>query len=239
MSERLFPGTTVNFVLASKVIGSSLADNIDELAQVNTSWTPDAVAQLNTRIDNVASEYLGVNTRNELFNSTSQLNGSLSSLIDKLVTFKKNIEVDFKRSPEYNTIMAELGLNNINIHNLTQTEIIALVTNLKRKLTPELIAKLTSKGMPAALPTGIVSKAEEILNLNNQQEKLKGKTKEVTGTMLTEMNALYEDIMKICKLASDYYKKDPVKKSMFTFTKVMKNMGEGRSSKTKNESAVS
>lgn len=239
MSERLFPGKTVNFILASKVIGSSLADNIDELAQVNTSWTPESVAQLNSRIDTIASEYLGVNTRNELFNSTAQLNGSLSSLIDKLVTFKKNIEVDFKRSPDYNTITAELGLNGINIHNLTQAEIIALVTNLKRKLTPELIAKLTSKGMPAAVPNSIVERAEEIFNLNNQQEKLKGKTKEVTGTMLTEMNALYEDIMKICKLAADYYKKDPVKKSMFTFTKVMKNMGEGRSAKIKNESAVS
>ena len=43
--------------------------------------------------------------------------------------------------------------------------------------------------------------------------------------MLTEMNALYGDIIKICKLASDFYMKDPARKSMFTFTRVMKNLG--------------
>lgn len=239
MSERKFPGKTVNFILATKVVASSMDENTSDMLEVNTTWTPEYISQLNTRIDNIASEYMGVNIRNELFKATALLNVAMRFVTEKLVTFKKNIEIDFKGTPDYSTMMSELGLNTKSIHDLTQPQIISMVTNLKRTLTPELIAKITAKGMPASLPASITGKAQEIIDLNTQQEKLKSQTKEATGTMLTRMNDLYKDIIKICKLSADYYKKDRAKKSMFTFTKVMKNMGETHLTKTKKEGAVS
>jgi hypothetical protein len=92
--------------------------------------------------------------------------------------------------------------------------------------------------MPVALPQRIANNAATITDLNNQQEKLKNSTKEVTGKMLTELNTLYEEIIKICRLASDFYKKDPVKKSLFTFSKILKNQGESRVKTPKEEPAA-
>lgn len=228
MSEHLFPGKTVNFVLASNVVARIFLENISELNAVKTTWTPQYAEEFEARANRIAGEYLGVNNRNQLFKITQVLNSSITTVKDDLITLRKHIEADFKRTPEYDIIMTDLGLKNNTVKNLTQSELIALALNIKRTLTPELITKITSKGMPATLPQRIADNAATITDYNNQQEKLKNSTKEVTGAMLTELNALYEEIINICKLASDFYKKDPVKKSLFTFSKILKNQGESR-----------
>lgn len=66
---------------------------------------------------------------------------------------------------------------------------------------------------------------------NTLQEQMKSGTKVVTGEMIKRLNALYTQIIGICKIASDFYKNDPVKKEMFTFSKIVKHLGvSGKSS---------
>lgn len=233
MNERIFTGKTVNFLLASKVIGGHFLDNISELKEVNTFWTPAYATEFNNRVDSLAAEYLGISIRNSLFKSSVDLTLALKFVKDDLVTIRKNVFVDFRKSPEFTSIISDLGLDISNVHTLTQGEIIEVLSRFKRGLTPAYLAKITAGGMPTALPNRIAASADTIINLNNEQEKLKNSVKEATGKMVDELNVLYCDVIKICKLASNFYKRNPAKKSMFSFTSIMKNLGEGKTATKK------
>jgi regulator of replication initiation timing len=237
MSERIYNSKTVNFILVAKTVAGHFKENINELGAVNTGWTPEYAAILESRIDTVAGDYLGINNRNKLFQVTIELNAALKTVRSELVTLKKNLDADFRSTPEYTGIMSEFGLNGVRINHLSQPDLIATLSNIKRKLTPEMMAKITSKGMPASLPNRISSMADTIMKINNEQEVLKGSIREATGQMVEKLNSLYVEIIKICKLAADFYKKDPVKKSMFTFSSVMKSLGD-TSARTVTKKAV-
>jgi flagellar motor switch protein FliG len=110
-----------------------------------------------------------------------------------------------------------------------------MLITFKRNLTPDLIADITIKGMPPALLQGVADLAEPLDKANTTQEKLKGSVKEASDNVITELNTLYTEIIGICKIASNHFKKEPVKKEMFTFAKVLRNIGEERTAKTEKE----
>lgn len=238
MIKHEYPGTAVNFLLGAKVTGSIFHEYITELAPVNTTWTVEYASGLNIRIDTISGEYMGVTIRDRLYKLTGSLTQSITSAKDDMVTLRKNIDSDFKKSPDYQTIKSDLGLTKP-IHDLSQPELIAALARAKRSLTPDYIAKITAKGMPKSLLERIIDSASAIDEINTEQEALKSTLKDATGKMVTTLNELFAEIMKICKLAADHYKKDPAKKSMFTFTKIMSNLGVERASQKKKKQAVS
>lgn len=238
MIKHEYPGTAVNFLLGAKVVGSIFHEYIAELASVNTTWTPEYSSGLKIRIDDIAGEYLGVSVRDKLYKLTGSLNQSIATVKDDMVTLRRNIESDFKKSADYQTIKSDLGLTK-SIYDLNQSELIAALAKAKRSLTTDYITKITAKGMPVSLLERIIESASTIAEINNEQEALKSTLKDATGKMVTTLNELFTEIMKICKLAADFYKKDSTKKSMFTFTKIMSNLGVERAPRKKKEQTVS
>lgn len=229
--SHLYPGKAVNFVIGAKVVAGHFADNISEISENRSNWDAAYATDLNVRVDTVAASYMGVNTRNELFKTTMTLNTSITAIKSDIATLKKNLEVDFKGTPEYNNILTDLGFPKNGPVTFTQSELVAFLTKFKSTLTPEYLTKITAKGLKPALPQRIADNAGQIIDINTSQERLKGTVKDATGKMVSDLNSLYTEIIGICKIASDYYKNDPVKKEMFTFSKVLANLGDTRSSK--------
>ena len=225
--KRLFFGKTVNFILGSKVVSTIFKGHVVEMAGVNTQWTLAFATEFDLEVDTIAGKYLGIGVRDQLFSVTSSLMISIENVKVLLVTIKKNL-VDFKETPDYDVILTDLGLNVKSVTRITQPQLVALLAKFKRNLTPEYITKITAYGMPASIPQQIADSADAIINLNTEQEALKNSVKEVSGKMIDELNDLYKKVTKICRLASDFYKKNPEKKSLFTFSRILKNLGDSR-----------
>ena len=235
MSEqRKFRGREVSMVIACKVISNHFSANITELGNARTNWTPEYASDLATRIDTIASNYMGAKTRDELFNASATLLNLVVPAKRDLVSIKKQIMVDFANDPvKCASLLSGLGMSsNLRIAELTQGELVGMLIAFRRNLTQQMLTEITSKGMPATLPQRIVTYVDDINNANARQEQLKSSTKEATGTVISELNALYNEIIGICKIASDYFKADGLKKEMFTFSKILRNFGESRTQKT-------
>jgi hypothetical protein len=42
------------------------------------------------------------------------------------------------------------------------------------------------------------------------------------------LNGIYDEAMSICTISANYYKSNPVKKELFTFSKIVAHMGTNR-----------
>lgn len=70
--------------------------------------------------------------------------------------------------------------------------------------------------------------ADQLKEANVTQESLKETTKEVSDEAVTIFNEIYDEIIGICKIASNYYQYDTLKKEQFTFSKVVANINATR-----------
>jgi hypothetical protein len=228
-----YPGKTVNAVIVLKIVSINFLDQIEELSKARTTWTPEFATALAKSVDTVSETYLGVNTRNELFTATATLTKLILPVKDDLATIKKNISIDFKTDEiTRKDILSKLGYpTGRTVSQLNQAELVGLLTAFKRALVPALLTEITAKGLPAEIPNRVLAAVTPITEANAIQEKLKTSTKEATDTTIKELNKIYEQVIDICKIAADHFKKDPVKKEKFTFSKLMHNLGEARPEK--------
>jgi hypothetical protein len=95
-------------------------------------------------------------------------------------------------------------------------------------MTDSLRQEITSKGMNALLIANIIGYADTFKNANITQETFKGSTKEISKEVVDSFNTIYDEIIGICKIASNYYQYDPLKKEQFTFSSVLNNLGAAR-----------
>ena len=81
--------------------------------------------------------------------------------------------------------------------------------------------------------------AETFSQANTAQENLKGTSKAVSQEVGDVFNAIYDEIIGVCKIASAYYRFEPLKKEQFTFNKVLANLGGAKkAAKTEPATAV-
>jgi hypothetical protein len=79
-----------------------------------------------------------------------------------------------------------------------------------------------------ALIDRIIGYANQLKEANVTQETLKEPSKEVSGEAVNIFNGIYDEIIGICKITSNYYQYDELKKDQFTFSKVVANMNATR-----------
>ena len=109
-----------------------------------------------------------------------------------------------------------------------QEALIQLLYAFKTNMTETLRQEITAKGMSATIIDNLMGYAETFRQANVAQEALKGSTKSITSEVSATFNAIYEEVIGICKIASAYYKFEPLKKEQFSFAKVISNLGGGK-----------
>lgn len=120
--------------------------------------------------------------------------------------------------------MKQLGLTK-DIHKLNQEQLIELLLAVKKGMTDQLKADMIAKGTNPVLIDSIIGYASQLQEANLSQEGLKSSTKEVSQEAVDAFNAIYDEVMGICKIASKIYQDEPLKKEQFIFSKVVKKMG--------------
>jgi hypothetical protein len=236
MSEQhSFPGKIVNTIIALKIVAMNFNDNITDMLAIRTTWTPAYGTDLNTRIDTLTDTYMGVNARDALFSATKTLKNLVGPTKHDLALVKTYIDVDFKTNEDRGeVILRTLGYPiSESVSEITQPQLVAMLTTFKRELTAALTTEITAHGMPVALLNRIVAAATTVNSAHAVQESLKESTKTETAAMIQAINQLYAEIIGLCKVVAKHYISDSAKKKMFTFSTIMRDLGDTKSPKDK------
>ncbi|HEX3006449.1 MAG TPA: hypothetical protein VHO90_02410, partial [Bacteroidales bacterium] len=227
MKKKSIDSSTLAKLLASKIVAKNLADNIADFAAVRTNWTPEFAAALDTRVDTAANELIGKVSTTALFESTAKLLKLIEPARRDISALKVQMKVDFEPDPvRLKLMLDELGYTAYfkKVSDKNQKAIIGLLTSYKRNVS-KYKADMVAKGTPAALIDGISAYATTVEDANTLQEQLKTICKNATAEKKAKLNEVYKEIANICKIAANHYIGNPEKKAMFTFSKVLANLG--------------
>lgn len=214
-------------LIALKVIAQNFSDNIVELVKANTKWIPAFAAALITEVDTVGNNLIGKKAKTALFEATDNVNNVIAPAKKDITSLKVQIDVNFKSNPaRQKIILDELGYTSFykKVTARNQLATIGLLSSFKRNLDTYK-DEILETGTPSDLLERVAGYATVVSNANMVQEQLKTTTKEITVEASAELDALYTKVMGMCSIASDYYKSNPVKKELFTFSKVVSNLG--------------
>jgi len=228
----------VDMLMASKTIAESFKTNLSELSATRTDWTEQYAIELISRIDDAIENNLGVDAKKYLRNATTILTSIQVPAKRDVSYFKTQIDDDFKKeSSKRNEILKTLGFAKHlrGVQNSNQEALIQLLYTFKTNLTDTLRQEITAKGMNTALIDKVIGYADTFKQANITQESFKESTKEITKEVSDSFNAIYDEIIGICKKASNYYQYEPLKKEQFTFSKAIDNLGAARKISDKTE----
>ncbi len=224
MKIRNYNFKDVDMLLASQTISQSLADNLSDLSMARTNWTSEYVTALTTKIDDAIENYLGLDKKKELRDASSKLASLQNPAMRDLSFIKTQIDVDFPK--ESKEILKKLGFdkNLRSVQKGDQEALIQLLYAFKKGLTETLKTQITSKGTNPALIDRIVEYADRLKSAEVSQETLKETTKQISEEAVGAFNEIYDEVVGICKIASNFYQYETLKKEQFTFSNVVSNM---------------
>lgn len=226
-TKRNYSYSNVHMCLAALTIAESFKQNLTALSEVRTNWTPEYADELNVKIEETIKNHLGIDPKKGLRAASGMLFALMESAKDDLSIFKVQLEGDFKGEKEkIQEILKNLGFtkNLREAQKDNQEALIELLFTFQLNMTDPLKADICSKGMNPVLIDQISGYALSIKNANINQEGLKETTKEITDETTIALNAIYDEVIKICKIAAKHFKNVPLKKEQFTFSKVVENM---------------
>lgn len=235
---RVYTYKDSDMLMASKVIATSLTNQLPDLSMVRTNWTPEYAQALHTKIDDAMENYLGLDKKKALRDATAALTAMQSPALRDLQFMKTQIEVDFDN--EAKEITKTLGYNSYlkAARAGDQEALIQLLFAFKKGMTNQLKDAIVANGTNPALIDRIIDYATQLNEANLEQESLKASTKSVSETAVTALNEIYSEIIGICKIASSYYLHDEILKDQFTFSRVVANMNTaGKKTATQEEPA--
>jgi hypothetical protein len=222
MTQRNYSVKDEVMLMACKTIVKNMSINLSDLSLVRSNWTEDYVAGLDTKIDTAMNDFLGLDKQKDLRAATDQVEDILKPAIRNLGFLKTQIEVDMGKDAK--EILRALGYTKP-LNALDQEGVITLLYAFKKGMTDDLKAQMLAKGTNPVLIDETIGYAEALQQANLSQEVLKGSSRELSAEAASAFNGIYTEVIGICKIASRIYHDDPVKKSQFTFNKVVARMG--------------
>lgn len=221
----------VDMLMAAKTITESFKANIVELSAIRTNWNEEYSNQLANKIDDAIENQLGIDKKKELRSATSKLSAIQMPALRDVSFLKTQLEVDFSDDKtKLKEILKQLGFNDYlkQAQKKDQEALIQLLFKIKSNLTDSLKTEIISKGLSSELLDRIIGYAVQLKDANVSQETLKEGTKETSGEIAEIFNGIYNEVIGICKIATNYYIYDELKKELFTFSKVVSNMNAAK-----------
>jgi hypothetical protein len=231
----------VDMLMASKTIAESFRAYIAELSATRSTWTEQYANDLVNRIDAAISGSLGIDSKKDLRGATNALISIGMPAKRDVSYFKVQVAEDFKKDPvRRDEILNTLGFTAYlkKGNNPTQSDLVQLLYDFKTNMTDALRQEITGKGLNPSIIDNILGYSDSYREANVLQETLKGSTKNITGDVVDTFNAIYSEIIGICKIASTYYRFEPIKKAQFSFNMTLAKMGVTRTGKAKETAPV-
>lgn len=223
MSNRVYPYKDVDMVMGCNVVMKRFNRRKERLINERPKWADPFAPNLEARIKN-ALKILGVNTKDVQTAATRVLKSEVKQAITDLKTFKIQLEIDFEEEPEKGElILKKLGFDRHykEASKEEQEGSIEMLWAFNENMTPELRQEIIDSGTKAELIDGLLGMGDVISDLNVDQEDLKDSTKKDTAVNVDELNAIYKQVIGICKLAPRFLPDVPSASDDFSFSKII------------------
>jgi len=225
--KRAYTGKDVEMLTACDTIIEHAIEHKPLLISKRANWADPFFPDIQTRIDNAFSNFLGIDNAQQMRQATQVVIGIQANALPALAEFKIQIMEDFKSNKiRRDEILTSLGftLHLKAAQKNDQEALIELLQCFKLNMTPALQTEITTAGTAATSITTIISFADVLKNSNITQETMKGSRKVITQTALIEFNEIYNQVISVAKISAKFYKTDKAVQDKFSYAKTLKNL---------------
>lgn len=225
----------VEMLTAAATIIENAITNKTFLQSKRSTWADPFFENLKTQIQSATDTFLGKDAAQQMRLATQSVLSIQKQALQNLAEFKVQIEQDFKNNTTQKTeILTQLGFSSYHKQSQKgdQEGLVNLLFQFKINLTPTLNAEIVSKGTAQTTIDTIISFANALKEANITQETFKGTRKELTDEAIVAFNLVYDEIISIAKIASNFFKTDKAKQQQFSFAKVTASLNS-KSANTK------
>jgi hypothetical protein len=211
---------------AATIIENAIA-NKELLQAKRANWADPFFEDIKAEIVATTNTYLGKDAAQQMRQATQVVLTIQSQALIDLAEFKVQIDQDFKENPiKKNEILTQLGFNSYYklVQKKDQEGLVNLLFQFKNNLSPALNTEIVSKGTAQATIDSINGYANTLNTANISQETYKETRKEITDEAITAFNLIYDKVISIAKIASNFYKTNKTKQQQFSFAKVAANI---------------
>jgi hypothetical protein len=215
-------------LMAAFTIVENFILNSAALILEQPQWADPYIANFKTEIEKFLSDYFGIKSKNHLKDITKLVNSIQKDAKENLSMVKSQITRNFKDNPDRKKSLLDLlGYTTHwkKANGSNQTELIALLFTFTNNLSVELRAELVGKNVNSARLTKIVALKQSLSEANITQETLKGSSKLETAQAIAALNVIYDQAMDVCVTGRRLFRKDPERRDMFTFSKIIRAQG--------------
>jgi len=223
--KRAYRGSNADMLTVCSTIMENAEAHKAELIAKRSKWADPFFTTVRARIDSAFPNILGVDSAKKLREKTAQVNTIMKNANSDLSLFKVQLETDFKpNKPRLNEIMTQLGFQQhySAAKKNNQSDMVELLYKFKTNMSPELQSEISDAGTDTGLITGILAYAEDFSKANVNQESLKGGRKELTMENLAELNAIYNQVIGIARIARSIFKDSYPIRDQFSYSKILK-----------------
>jgi len=225
--ERNFNYKAVDMLVASRVVCENFKTFKTEILAVNSKWADPFIADIEARINTAIDKHLGLDSKSLQKMATGDIQKLQKEAESKLAVFKTVLSVNFESNKErLKWILDTLGYTAHlkRVQKNDQEALIQLLAQFKENMSPDLITEITDTGMSEEIITGITDMAESVRDADVTQEKHKSGSKTFTEDAVKEFNAIYTEIIGICKIGHKIFHSDKIKAEHFSFAHIVKAM---------------
>ena len=220
---RIYKVKDVEMLIATATIIENAIANRTFLETKRSTWASPFFDDLKTKIKTTTETYLGKDAAQQMRQSTLVVLGIQKQALTDLAEFKVQVEQDFKSNPIQKTeILTQLGFTTF--HKLAQKGdqegLVSLLFQFKTNINPTLNTEIVAKGIAQITIDNIIGYANTLKDANITQETYKGTRKEITDEAIRAFNLIYDQVISIAKISSNFYKNEKPKQELFSFAKV-------------------
>jgi hypothetical protein len=140
---------------------------------------------------------------------------------------ESQLEVDFEDVPDkLQEIEKKLGFTRhySNARYEKQEAMVQLLSAFKINMKPELRQQIEDARMDGEIIDGLIAVRDVFNDLNVRQEALKGSSPKDTALNADELNAIYKQVIGICKIAPRLLRDVPSASEDFSFYKILSRL---------------
>jgi hypothetical protein len=235
--KRAYKGSDAAMLTVLAVIMNLAESYKTFLFSKRSNWNTTFFNSLNDEIKRVFKEVLGIEGLGDQTKASKELFDAMNEIMPKLRSFKNAVEIDFTDDNREQEILNSIGFRLWDkVEKGSQEALVELLATFVKNMTPALQSEITDAGTDASYITDITSYASIIKDKNIAQETKKKDKKTITSDGITQLNNIYNNVMKVAKHSANLFneQKDYAKAEQFSYSKTLASLTTGEANKGTN-----
>lgn len=217
-------------LIASLTVCENFSSNSTVLIAEQPQWADPFIGNFKQLVEKFLTQYFGISSKKDLKESTRVVTSIQGQAIDDLSMVRTQIVRNFNGlSSRKDALLDLLGYKAHwrKASNNNQVETISLLYTFANNLTQALRTELEGKNVNSARLDKLVELKQTLSAANITQETLKGSSKLDTAEAKAALDEIYNTAMHICDVGKKLFSKDPVRKELFVFSKLVSAQESG------------